>query len=433
LDKISASIISLFSPSNYLCLFFVFAAFAQLPCRAQTLNDSFGSSTSDQRLAPAPLDSSANDIFSNNTPASPPLTYEEVNQRINTFAQSLSNDPKALYGTLDQLLRKRLDNWHYPNLSRLSIWIGDCQAALHKAGDINDKIEYQNSFHNRTPQEVRHTLEEKHQIDDCWNAWLKAFNTVMTLLPHNRTEEEEPRVSESRAEALKAIELAETICHLHPPSTMQTPPLPPSSSDHLPPLAPQRPVLSPTNPSPGSSPAPKQPATTPVQKPGPTGKDIAKHAHELGERHPDMWVNEQGPHGEIRKCNLFVDRTYRDLGAPLPWGKGHTPTVHVMQQLLSHSRDWETVYRSSQSFNAYKPQAGDLAIWNKTITTPYRRGDGSIEMQHKHIEHSGIIGTEGEIVYAGSARGYAESDFQSMSHAVAWGPPTAIFRPKHWK
>jgi hypothetical protein len=164
-----------------------------------------------------------------------------------------------------------------------------------------------------------------------------------------------------------------------------------------------------------------------------SGNDIARHAHELGEKHPSMWATERGPHGEIRKCNLFADKACRDLDLPLPWEKGHTPTVHHMKQQLMHSPDWKPVYQTGQPFDSYKPRPGDLAIWDKTISSPYHRTDGTVVMQRTPIEHCGIIGTDGEIVYAGSARGYAESDFELMSHAVAWGPPSVIFRSLHVK
>jgi len=60
------------------------------------------------------------------------------------------------------------------------------------------------------------------------------------------------------------------------------------------------------------------------------GTEIAKHAEALGELHPDWWRNE-GKNGEIRKCNTFADRVYRDMDVPLPWDGQHIPTVHGMK------------------------------------------------------------------------------------------------------
>jgi len=160
------------------------------------------------------------------------------------------------------------------------------------------------------------------------------------------------------------------------------------------------------------------------------GNDVARHAHELGEKHPAMWKNE-GPHGEIRKCNLFADKVFRDLGVSLPWEKGHTPTVHNMKSMLAHSPDWNAIFHTGQNFQSYKPQAGDLAIWDKTISMPYHRQNGTVVMQRSHVEHCGVIGAGGEIVYAGSARGYSESDFKAMSHSEAFGAPSFIFRSSH--
>jgi hypothetical protein len=160
----------------------------------------------------------------------------------------------------------------------------------------------------------------------------------------------------------------------------------------------------------------------------PTGSRIADHAKALGERHPDWWKNE-GPHGEIRKCNLFADRVYRDTKVPLPWDGGHIPTVHGMVGQLSKSPDWEAVYTDKKAISDYKPQAGDFALWDKNMNFANYGGTTT----HLHLEHSGVIGKEGEIMYAGSSatHGYAESDLKAMSAAATFGPPSVIFRSKH--
>lgn len=219
---------------SLLILLVAFIAIVQLPGNAQNLDDSFGSDTSGS------FDVLSYDIFNNDTPSSPGLSSEEIRKRIDSYTRSLPGDPKSLYGVLDGLLRKRLENWRYPNLSKLSVWSGYCQGVLDKAVSINNRTEYQNSFHNRTRREISRTLQEKREIDDCWNAWLKAYNAVLTLLPHNKAEEEEPRSSQNRAAAQKAIELAESICHYRPLTAL--PPPPQDGGDKPPPLAPQRPV-----------------------------------------------------------------------------------------------------------------------------------------------------------------------------------------------
>jgi hypothetical protein len=233
-----------FRISILLSLLFLWATVSQLPASAQSLGDSF-SSNSNANFSTGSLD---NDVFGDDTPASPGLSNAEIAQRVESFAKSLPNEEKAIYGILDHLLRLRVEHWHYPNLSKLSIWMGECQAALHKAAGINDKTEYQNSFHNRTPSEISRTLQEKHQTDDCYNAWLKAYNAVLSYLPHNSGEEQEPHLSQSRAAAQKAIELAESICHFSSPATELLPPNP--HQNNPPPLAPQRPGSRPASQSP---------------------------------------------------------------------------------------------------------------------------------------------------------------------------------------
>jgi hypothetical protein len=65
--------------------------------------------------------------------------------------------------------------------------------------------------------------------------------------------------------------------------------------------------------------ADRQPATRHLQQSSdlPSGTDITNHAKALGELHPEWWQNE-GAHHEIRKCNLFADRVFRDMAVPLP-------------------------------------------------------------------------------------------------------------------
>jgi hypothetical protein len=326
-------------------------------------------------------------------------------------------------GMLDRLLRQRLDHWHYPNLSKLGIWTGYCHAILDKAAASNQKKEYQNSFHNRNPQEMRRTLDQNKQINDCWYAWLEAFSEVLRLLPHNAWEETEPTSSEHKAEALRAIEKAEATCRFHAVPGL-TPP------GHMPPLAPQRPSsgqLTGTGKQPGSSSSTK-PGTPPRVLQGHTSVDVARHAHELGENHPDWWKNEGKDH-QIRKCNLFADRVFRDLQIPLPWDGQSTPTVQGMLPKLANSNDWSLVYSDDKPFGTYVPQPGDFALWNKTIVSRTYSG-GTLRTP---LQHCGIIGTDGEIMYAGSGvtGGYAESDFNLMRAAATYGAPTAIYRSTH--
>ena len=157
----------------------------------------------------------------------------------------------------------------------------------------------------------------------------------------------------------------------------------------------------------------------------PEGTDIAKHAHELGQQHPGWWVNE-GPHCDIRKCNLFADRVYRDIHVPLPWDLQHIPTVHGMHQQLARSSEWQLVYSAKLPLTNYHPQPGDLALWDKTVHSTLNGRPWS-----HSLEHCGIIDGNGVICYAGAWRGYAESDFKEMCSSEAFTGPSAVYRSKH--
>lgn len=157
------------------------------------------------------------------------------------------------------------------------------------------------------------------------------------------------------------------------------------------------------------------------------GSEIANHAKALGELHRDWWKNE-GSKEEIRKCNLYADRVYRDMHVPLPWESAHIPTVHGMKEQLAKSPGWESVYTSGADFSKYKPHPGDFILWDKTIPT--------IKDGHPYpfsLEHCGVIGNDGVIHYAGSRvdHGYAESNFQSMCASESYGAPSLICRSKH--
>lgn len=151
----------------------------------------------------------------------------------------------------------------------------------------------------------------------------------------------------------------------------------------------------------------------------PTGIEIAKHAKALGELHRDWWRNE-GPNDEIRKCNLYGDRVYRDLQVPLPWAGKSIPNVHGMKNALLKSDDWEVVYTDNKAFETYKAKSGDFVIWDKVI----------LDMS---LHHCGVVGNAGEIMYAGSGfdHGYTESNFKDMVGAPSYGRPSYIFRSKH--
>ncbi len=151
----------------------------------------------------------------------------------------------------------------------------------------------------------------------------------------------------------------------------------------------------------------------------PSGIEIAKHAKALGELHRDWWRNE-GINEEVRKCNLYGDRVYRDMKVPLPWTGKAIPNVHGMKAALLKSNDWEVVYTDKKPFDTYKAHSGDFVIWDKKI----------LDMS---LHHCGVVGGSGEIMYAGSGfdHGYTESNFKDMVGAPSYGRPSFIFRSKH--
>lgn len=151
----------------------------------------------------------------------------------------------------------------------------------------------------------------------------------------------------------------------------------------------------------------------------PKGEDIAKHAQDLGENHPERWRNE----GHLHKCNLYLDSVMRASGVDLPWHKDEIPSVHNMRlQLQEHPNDWEQVWPNGKTpYSAIKQQAGDIALWDKKIPGI------------PHLDHCGILDGTGGISYAGSDvyNGYAKSVLKYMTDSPAFGYPTAIFRSRH--
>lgn len=100
-----------------------------------------------------------------------------------------------------------------------------------------------------------------------------------------------------------------------------------------------------------------------------------------------------------------------------------------MLQQLTKSSDWEVFYTDKHAISAYNPKPGDLALWDKTLH--FRNYNGTTT--DMHLEHSGVIGKNGGIMYAGaeSTHVFAESDFKGMCRAETYQPPSVILRSKH--
>jgi len=158
------------------------------------------------------------------------------------------------------------------------------------------------------------------------------------------------------------------------------------------------------------------------------GVEIARHARELGERHPEWWLNDRVR--GIYKCNVFLDRVGRISGARLPWKPGEIPRVRDMiPQLQKDSQHWEQVWPDGKhDIDRFAKKAGDFAMWNKTMTMLKPSGHG---VEHDHIEHCGVLDSKGELLYAGSpsSEGYTQTPLRYFTHGVL-GAPTAVFRYK---
>lgn len=170
---------------------------------------------------------------------------------------------------------------------------------------------------------------------------------------------------------------------------------------------------------------PVPPPTNPTPTKMASSQEFSNHARWLGETHPRWWENV----GKIHKCNLFVDRVFRDLKIPLPWDESHIPRVHNMHPKLAASPDWEIVFTGKAKLESYRPQPGDLVIWDKILYD--ERSDG--KRKPIVLMHSAVIADKGSILYAGSdsEHGYADKDFKLMCQSKSFGIPTFIFRSKH--
>jgi hypothetical protein len=206
---------------------------------AQTMDDSF---SSDSGMSSGGLsDTDMTDLFGEDAVTGFQKNNDAINLRAEVFVRSLPNNLHSLYGILDQLLRGKLTSWHYPNISKLSLWINYCRAVLGKA----EGLCYQNggldTFNSNPGKQLSDARTDR---ITCWRAWSAAYNAILTLSPHNRNEEQEPHRTQTRAEAQKAIELAETLCNFHKtPRGLAAPPeqqLPTSDHNTMPPAAPPR-------------------------------------------------------------------------------------------------------------------------------------------------------------------------------------------------
>lgn len=177
------------------------------------------------------------DVFGREAAWRPGVGKDEVSRPVYSFANALPDQPKALMGNLDQLLRQRLKDWRSPDLTELGVWSTACRSILDKLANINNCTEYRDSFHKGSAQEAWQILQRKKATDDSWNAWQRADSEVSTLIPQNRAEAQDASALKQKQRALKAIEDGEVKSGVAPPHAA-LPVIPTNGS--MPPVAPQR-------------------------------------------------------------------------------------------------------------------------------------------------------------------------------------------------
>src|SRR5579883_1156072 len=143
---------------------------------------------------------------------SPPRLNSAVagrSKNANNFPDAPGNDPKALMGNLDRLLRLRLAHWSDFGPAEAGAWEDSCRDTLDKLANINNQTQYRDSFRHSNLQESWHTTQKKMVADDAWNAWQRAFSTVQSLSPHNRAQSENSSSVQQKDHLLQIIEDAE--------------------------------------------------------------------------------------------------------------------------------------------------------------------------------------------------------------------------------
>jgi len=151
----------------------------------------------------------------------------------------------------------------------------------------------------------------------------------------------------------------------------------------------------------------------------PSGNKLVSITEQLG-RDPIRWRSKT-----TGKCNQLVGEAIQVCFGDTPWD-GPTPTCHAMINHFKTSSDWRPVWSADQrennlalkEFQTFKPNQGDVVIWDNSVAT-----------------HSGIIDEDRIIYYAGSRSsptGYAKTDIKNFTGTpeapMNYGAPTWIFR-----
>lgn len=245
-------------------------------------SDSFDSSSMPDGSSPSfSMDSLTSDLFgssnSSTSPSSPNQYYLRIKKEAEAFSKSLPNNPRSLSAIWDALIKKRIDNWNSPkfDLALFNLLNGAIQK---KFADVIDP----------------YCVDGDPPVN-AWDAWFDAFHASYIYYTYAYPEPERSQAKDAATKALlKAEAVSQLIPQTWPPAAKQT-----------------------SNTSPKNTPRS-------VENSYPTGAEIARYAHQLGTQHPNWWRN-TGKNEEIRKCNLFVDRIYRDMNIPLPWSNKQIP------------------------------------------------------------------------------------------------------------
>lgn len=177
------------------------------------------------------------EIFGHDSPSHANAPNADMSRNGTDFTSALANDPKALLGNLDQLLRLRVANWGNFDPAEVGVWSDSCRDILARLANINNQSQYRDSFRHRNLQEAWQMTQKKMALDDSWNAWQSAFSTVQSLSPHNRAEAENPSSVQQKEHLLRIIEGAERRSGISS-SGSALPMIP--KDETMPPIAPQR-------------------------------------------------------------------------------------------------------------------------------------------------------------------------------------------------
>jgi len=149
-------------------------------------------------------------------------------------------------------------------------------------------------------------------------------------------------------------------------------------------------------------------------------------------RNQRRWRNDNTRPNAGPKCNVYVDAVMDESGLPRPWAKTGVPSCEKVDEALAkdarYERSWRMDYRDEalarEMWQVFDQRPGDIFVWN-------RPDNGII--------HSAIADGTGKIYYAGShtPTGFHYTKVEYFAgtpeHPKDYGPPTSVYRYKHFK